>query len=86
MSEYSGWLKQSATQTPVLNDFTTSVLVTRKRDESELRSAEAKAQLKETKTPLLNVSAQFDSELLLSLKTATFLKLCRIQRLLVAEA
>ena len=71
---------------PVLNDFSTTVTLLRRRDESEMRSEEARTALRNINSPSIEIQASFDSKILLELKPEIFLKLCMIQHLLVPEA
>jgi hypothetical protein len=69
----------------VLSDFQTTVLIMRKRELSEMRSEEARHQLRLNTSPAIEVKASFDTEILLQLKPAIFLKLCLMPEVLMSE-
>jgi hypothetical protein len=82
VSNYSEWRENSATVTPVLKDFNTTVNIILKRDPSDMQTEQARQQLKLVGTPNTEVRAHFDTDVRLELKPDVFIKLCMITDLL----
>ena len=65
----------------ILEDFSTTVLLLKKRAESEMKTPELLAALMAVRSPAIEVKAQFDDEMKFSLRPAVFQKLTRIGNL-----
>ena len=65
VSRYADWKQGTAEVAPVLSDFNTTVSVIRKRDQHEMKTEEARRQLKLCGTPTTEVRANFDTDVLL---------------------
>lgn len=64
--------------TKILEDFSSSVLLLKKRAQSEMRTPEMLEQLLSDCTPAIQIKASLDDEIQLSLRPAVFQKLVRI--------
>jgi len=62
----------------ILEDFSSSVLVLKKRSEKEMQTPEMLEKLKADTSPDVQVKAQFDDEMQFKLRPAVFQKLCKI--------
>jgi len=84
--EMNGEIKADKRRTvKILEDFTTSVQLLRKRSKDEMSTRELKQRLKADKSPLIAVKAAFDNEMKLVLRPYVFKKLTDIGDLFSAK-
>lgn len=62
----------------ILEDFTSSVILLKKRAESEMRSDAQRKLLADDTSPAFAIKAEFKDDMQLRLKPAVFQKLCNL--------